>query len=321
MNEQYILILSNKNDVTTDLVENKLRDFNVNYLRFNTECFTKNITSSLKLTNKEKKATIYFPKFSIEDVQIKSVWYRRPKLPKLVSILNNDEKEFANREINSFFLNLYSYLADSRWVNNPFKLYLAERKIYQLKIAVDCGFDIPDTSLTNDYDSFRKFIKINNNKIIAKPLSNGSYGKGDTYAIFTSDLEKQKYISSKKIIKQSPFILQEKIQKKYDIRVTVFGNILFAHKILTSSNDLIDWRAAEFSEVEYSRIDIPKKIKNGIINYMKRMELLYGAIDFIVDKDGKWVFIEINPSGQFAWLQIATGDKMIEELIKLLWEK
>ena len=63
-----------------------------------------------------------------------------------------------------------------------------------------------------------------------------------------------------------------------------------------------------------------QKIKVKIKKYMSALNLYYGAMDFIVDKNGNWYFIEINPNGQFAWLEIAAGDKLIDSLIDLLVE-
>ena len=116
--------------------------------------------------------------------------------------------------------------------------------------------------------------------------------------------------------------MQSKIDKNFDVRVSVFGENLFAHKIILKNKefDNVDWRVYNPSNLEYKLIKIPDDIELKILKFMALLKLSYGAFDFIIDNKGNWIFIEINPSGQFAWLEIATGDELIEALINLLYE-
>ena len=40
---------------------------------------------------------------------------------------------------------------------------------------------------------------------------------------------------------------------------------------------------------------------------MRRLGLLYGAIDLVETPDGRHVFLELNPSGEFFWLEQQPG--------------
>ena len=322
MDSKCILIISNKGDVTTDLVVKRLYQLDIPFKRFNTEEFPQNIRCSIELNNNYNKISISNEKWELNSNNIKSIWYRRPKLPEFSNVsFSPVEFNFAIRESNSFILNLWAILNDKHWVNNPFNLYLAERKAFQLKIADESGFNIPNTIITNDYILASQFIKSNNGSVVAKPISHGGFGSNNEYAIYTTDLENTDYILSENAVKNSPFILQEKIKKEYDVRVSVFGAKIFAHKIISAKqSDEIDWRVLKPNEISYELIDMPSELKNNIYQFMNTLHLEYGALDFVVDKDGKWYFIEINPNGQFAWLEIANGDKLVDSLIELLWE-
>ncbi len=321
MKKKYILILSNKSDITTDLVIKRLYEREISFIRFNTEDFPQNIFGEIKLDTTDYNSSIITSKGELNESEIKSVWYRRPKLPQYQNIsMDKEEFEFATRESNSFLLNLWSVFSNKLWVNNPFDLYLAERKAVQLKCASECMMRIPKTLITNKTDSVKEFIHHFNGKVIAKPISHGGFGYNDEYAIFTTDLENNNYQLLNKSINYSPFILQEKVNKGFDVRVSVFGEKVFGHKILPKNNIIgIDWRVLKPNEITYELIKLPHHINTNILKFMSLFNLKYSAMDFVVDKNENWYFIENNPNGQFAWLEIANGDKLIDSLINLLW--
>lgn len=320
MQDKNILIISNKSDITTDLVIKRLYERGISFIRFNTEEFPQNIFSEITLNNKIN-SSIFTTKGELTEEKIESIWYRRPKTASLKNIsISKEEFEFAIRESNSFLFNLWSILNEKMWVNNPFKLYNAERKALQLKVATKCSMAIPATIITNRIESVKEFIKLYNGKVIVKPISHGGFGNNDEYAIFTTDLENNEFELTEESIKFSPFILQEKIDKAYDVRVNIFGNRIIAHKI-NSKNDFqgIDWRVLKPEEIFYEQIALtPSKIEK-ILKFVSFFDLKYSAMDFVVSKNGQWYFLENNPNGQFAWLEIANGGNLIDSLIDLLW--
>lgn len=48
------------------------------------------------------------------------------------------------------------------------------------------------------------------------------------------------------------------------------------------------------------------------------MGLCYGAIDMVVTPDERYVFIEINPNGQYLWVEQATGLPISDAICDLL---
>lgn len=316
-----ILIISNKSDITTDLVIKKLQSRKINYFRFNTEDFPKNIISQISNGNEIFESYLKTSKRVIPLEDIYSVWYRRPKISDVSSLnIQNDDKAFILREIDTYLQNLWAVLSDRLWINNPFSLIKAEKKAFQLFMAKKIGLKIPTTIVTNSPDDFERFNSDYDRQVIVKPISHGGFGKNDESAIFTTDLEPIETID-KSNIPLSPFILQEKIKNKFDVRITVFGEKVFAYKILPYKKLNVDWRRYKPNEIKYLKIAVPSNIKQKLYTFMNKLNLKFGAFDFIVDKNNNWIFIEVNPSGQFAWLEFVTKDKIIDSFINLLMGK
>ncbi len=285
--------------------------------------FPLDISCSIKVGSTGDYSEIITPKLSIRSDQLKSIWYRRPVAPDFDSVnMSENEKEFAKRECVTFLNNLWTSMSDVKWVNDLYSSLRAEQKTLQLKTASECGLKIPETLVSNDSDEINRFIEKNAGKVIAKPISHGSIGKNEEAAIFANSLEEFKEKIAPEDIRVSPFIIQELIEKVGDIRLTVFGQTVFANKIVTSDSNksiMMDWRKHEPQELTYLRCEPPALLLNSIFNFMNRLNILYGAFDFCLWENGDWTFLEVNPSGQFAWLEIATGDRMVDALIDLLW--
>jgi len=87
----------------------------------------------------------------------------------------------------------------------------------------------------------------------------------------------------------------------------VIDNNLVAVSMVNLHSNKIDIRYNNMKDVQYRLINIPNKLKVLINRLIKSYRLRFAAIDFVVDKRGKWYFLEINPNGQWAWLDIEIG--------------
>ena len=111
------------------------------------------------------------------------------------------------------------------------------------------------------------------------------------------------------------------VTTRYEVRATVVGSRIFAAKIDSQAAfaTRTDWRRAPF-EVQYEAISLPPEIETGIHDLMRYFDLVYGAFDFIVAPDGRHLFLEVNPAGQYMWIEYATGLKITEALADALGE-
>ena len=125
--------------------------------------------------------------------------------------------------------------------------------------------------------------------------------------VFTGKLT-EKELSKLEAIRLSPGIFQAHVAKAYEVRTTVVGSRIFSAKINSQSEarTSTDWRRAPF-DVSYDVIDLPSDIEETIHAFMTSFRIVYGAFDFIVTPEGRYVFLEVNPAGQYMWIEFATG--------------
>ena len=103
------------------------------------------------------------------------------------------------------------------------------------------------------------------------------------------------------------------------MRATFVGRKCFAVAIESQlmEETQVDWRNGEHI-LQHTPIELPKDIENKCILLMERLGLNYGAIDIVLDKQGNYVFLEINPNGQWAWIEHLTGLPISKEIVKYL---
>lgn len=216
--------------------------------------------------------------------------------------------------------NFYFLLENKFWVSSPESIKKAERKAYQLLKAKEAGFLLPDTLISNDPDEAKKFYETHNSNIVAKPISHGGYGDNNDKAIFANDLSGKEVDSIFANVKLAPLIFQQKVDKSYDVRVNVFGNQFFAYKITTKDNiPIFDWRTVDFHQLKYTRMDLDRNLEEKILRFVNSLNLKFGAFDFSYDKNDNPYFLEINPNGQWGWIDIVNQTNILTDaLIELL---
>jgi glutathione synthase/RimK-type ligase-like ATP-grasp enzyme len=315
------LIITNKDDITTDFIVNKLNQRAETYFRLNTESLITNIGIDFNFTENRFRLIDYSKNEVIDLSRVTSIYYRRPKLPQLnYDSISKGENDFISREIGYFLEGLYRILNDKYWISPIEAIRKAESKIYQLVQAKSFGFDIPDSLITTLQNNAQDFIKNYPEGCVIKPIRNG-FVQDDIQPkiIFTSSLPREQ-LNLLDGVQLSPTYLQRKIEKMADLRVTVVGNKVFAAKIYSQEfeDTIIDWRKGENVYLKHEKIDLPITLEQKCIEFVKSLGLIFGAIDFILDKNGRFIFLEINPNGQWAWIENRLGYDISGEIVNLL---
>lgn len=309
------LIISNRDDISIEYLISKLRSGGVSYLRLNSEDIG-NIDFEIvpnKTTN--SICRIGSTEYNLHTVQ--SVLFRRMPV-KFNTSPDDPNAAYLNNERKHFLEGLYLLLNNKKWINPMFATQITERKIFQLSVASQYGFDTPKSILTNNAKRAAAFLKSNKESII-KPISNGlQVTKNATFSIYTSPIDSHYFDEAdRNTLFNTPVFLQERIPNQADIRVTVVGEKLFAAKIEKKNGSEVDWRKPEIAK-KYSPIELPTTIKKSLLDLTQSFGMVYSAIDLIQKPNNDLVFLEINPVGEWVWLEMELGFQISDALLQVL---
>jgi hypothetical protein len=315
-----ILIVTNRDDYTADFLILKLRQFGAQYWRFNTEDYPQNVILNWQFNGNKFDGFFIHPKGTVEFNEIKSIWFRRPVLPiPALDIADKPAKEFCIVESSEFLEGIWKYL-DCFWVSRPDNIRRAENKLYQLKMASKIGFLTPKTIITNNSDDLLLFYEMCNGNIINKPLRRGRLKYPDGMRLIYSNRVTREQINKRALVKYSPTFFQEYIPKEFELRITMIGNEIFPVAIYSQEDPLTidDWRKDQSGKLRYSEYNLPSDVENHCRQLLEVFDLQFGAIDMIVTPKGEHYFLEINPNGQWAWIEEITSLPLAEALVNLL---
>lgn len=249
-------------------------------------------------------------------MDVETVWYHKPHLPKNLRMMEPPEyRPFVAKQFRSLWESLAGLLADKIWVSPYWNMIRAENKPHQLVIANSIGFEIPKTLITSNPDKVREFWKYCKEDVIVKMLGTAPMDDKVIYTTKLTDREMAEIDS----VKLSPAIFQQRMSKKFELRITVVGDKVFAVEIDSQNcpGNEIDWRHQN-KNLKIRPYKISEIIKNRCIELTQRFGLRMGCIDMIVTPDNHYVFLEINPNGQWGWVEKETGMPIAKAVAGLL---
>ena len=316
-----ILIITNKEDITVDFIVRELQHRGIPYYRMNTEDIPDRISINFNLNSNELVLIDKVKEKKINLLDFDSVYFRRPLLNNLDYIqgINFQEQDYLKSELAFILEGIYKALRNKYWLNNIYKIREAENKIYQLQIAREIGFEIPLSYISNQSKQIKELQEICNNNCIVKPIKSGNIKDlKNSKAIFTTKLKREQFANVEGI-ESFPLFIQENIRKQFDLRITVLADEVYTAQIHSqiSKDSEIDWRRGN-RILEHRPHDLPIKIKNMCISLTQQMGLNYSAIDMVLDENGNYIFLEINPNGQWAWIEKRLGFPLSKKIVELL---
>lgn len=241
----------------------------------------------------------------------RSIWWRRPagfRIDK--SVTDPKVRRFCDNECEAFFKGVMRSLTVPI-INDPLSESIAARKPYQLATARQVGLQIPKTLMSNNPESIRAFWSELDGRCIYKPFTAPSWTFSETRELRRDDLD---HLDS---LKHAPLIVQEKIEKGRDVRVNIFGEAVFAAEITTNIPEAdLDWRVDQTAA--WHEHDLPAPIARKLLELLRVLGLKTGCIDLRQQPDGEYRFFEVNPSGQFLFAEIDTGQPLLRALAELL---
>jgi glutathione synthase/RimK-type ligase-like ATP-grasp enzyme len=248
-----------------------------------------------------------------------TVWRRRPAYVLDPERLHPADRRFADTECSVFRRSVLGMIHPRAfWVNPNDAAGKAGLKTAQLDAAAQVGLMIPDTLVSNNPEAIRAFVAAG--PTVYKPLTPAGWqGEGDTQHLTYTSLVTPQALSEDDSLIQSPGIYQRVVPKEYELRITVIGKKVFAAKVHSQETDKgkLDWRRA-YDELTFTPHTLPGPIEAECLLTLKRLGLVFGCVDMIVTPDGDHVFVEVNESGQFLFVERYCGLPLLDAFAELL---
>ncbi len=317
-----ILILTEEADPHADRVIEALRQRSAEWVRFNPARFPSGAEISFACTAAGQVCSLLRVEGETVDLdRVTAVWYRRPQSPEPHEEITDPCTRAHVADECRFTLNDLWHTLDCRWVPAPPAVFRrAEFKAAQLKLAGALGFELPPTLLTNSPAAFLEFYRHHNADVISKLAGNSFLTRfGENYIRYTEVVSRRDvgYAGS---VRYCPVFFQAYVPKRVELRVTVVGQQVFAAEIHSqaSNHTRHDWRRYDWFQTTYLPHELPREVERRCLQLVERLGLCYGAIDLILTPDDHYVFLEINPNGQYLWIEDTTGLPISEALCDLL---
>jgi ATP-grasp ribosomal peptide maturase len=299
-----VLILTQPVDPTADYVIAELRRRRVPLVRLDPGDFPEQVVLSATLEEASHwSGTIRDQHREVQLSRVRSVYYRRPSSFRLHLDMSGPERRWATLQARFGLGGLLASLP--RWLNHPERIAHASFKPIQLQMARGCGLRVPPTLITNDPAEAARFAN-HHERVIYKPLAAGGVAEAGTNRLLYCAVVDPADLPDPSV-RRTAHLFQAWVDKDYEVRLTVVDGECFAAAIHAGSALAgLDWRA-DYDHLDYTVVTPPEAVRTRAYRLLRMLGLRFGAFDFIVDADGRWVFLEVNPNGQWAWIEERTG--------------
>jgi len=316
-----VLLLTYSEDFyTIDLVGNALKDLGLDAIRVNTDHYPEQIPIDIKFSQNSNSIKWNLGGRTIHNQDIRGVWNRRIWSPKIDPSISEGYRNICVRESKHIFKSLFPLLNNAVWMDPDHVVEAASNKLLQLNIASQVGLTIPSTLVSNNPDSAKVFYNENNGGLITKMALPTAFSMNHTAMAMRTHAVKEEDINNMDNLKHCPMIFQEEIKKEIELRVVYVNGHFFTGAINASGSvhGKVDWRLSTGDETYWEAYELPEKIKNNITKLMNQFQLTYGALDLIKTKAGQYVFLEVNPVGEWGMLQRDLNYPIAETIAKSL---
>lgn len=240
--------------------------------------------------------------------RVRSVWWRRPQPFGLDAAVGGaDDRHFALSETHAAVSGLWTLL-DATWMNDPDRDERAGRKAYQLEAARAAGLAIARTCITSDPARARAFIAAERGDAIYKTFTATEATWRETRLLRADEAELLD------AVRFAPVIFQQHIRAEADLRVTIVGDAVFPAAIRVPADAYpCDFRMT-MASASIVACELPEAVLTALRRLMHALGLVYAAIDLRLTPAGDHVFLEVNPAGQWLFVEQATGQGISDAL-------
>ncbi|NEO93390.1 MAG: MvdC family ATP-grasp ribosomal peptide maturase [Moorea sp. SIO3G5] len=301
-----ILLLTHSGDFfTIDRVSEALSKKGARPFRFDTDKFPLDVQLKAQFDQSQSSYRLKYGAEVISSEDVKAVWMRRIWQPNLGENLDPQFQESCIRESSATLSGLWDSLRGVRWIDDLAKAAAANNKQRQLRVASEVGLVIPKTLITNDPEAVREFFQQVKGKMVTKLLTALSYSMEYTPFFLYTSIVKEEDLLDAESLRYCPMVFQEQIPKQLELRVIFVQGKVFVGALDASiyEKSKVDWRKPNAGTGAWQHYELPDEIVARIKALMDNFGLLYGALDFIVTPSGDYVFLEVNPGGEWGMLE------------------
>ncbi len=292
-----ILIVTDQNDISTYEVVRWLELWDVKYIIINDNTYLK--WYELIVNNEKTELIFYLNKVLTSSIDIYVCWMRRY----LIRFYFNVYSGYS--DINKMLLKETETIIDFIHFQFETKKSLGSffngnaNKLQALELAKKAGLLIPNSSVITNIHLLEKESK---SKLITKVLSPGFPFSVETnnYGCYTELVDLKKLQNEDTTL--FPSFVQNAIEKRYEIRVFYLDGKMFAMAIFSQKDKKTKIDLRNYNKEKPNRsvpFSLPTHLKKQIKKFMDLYQLNTGSLDFIYTTDHKFVFLEVNPVGQF----------------------
>jgi hypothetical protein len=317
-----VLIITNDHDEHASAVIDELNNRDVPVFRFHPQDVPHACSVSLEIHDGRIEGEIQNAYHRVSFKDICAAWYRRSRnvYDGPPSMTSERLDQYVKAQSNATLTSLYDSL-QTLWVGHPYKLRRAEVKALQLQEASKAGLTTPNTLISNDPSRAAAFVStLGDAECAIKPLIAIGVTDEQGYRLpLTTTLPADHPLDS---VALAPNMFQPYIDKAFELRCVVIGERIFCAKIDSQAHEITrkDWRKGELHDPdpEQEAFSLPDHVQASIRRMMGSFGINFASIDMIVTPSGEFVFLELNPNGQWLWLELDLGLPLVASMADLL---
>jgi len=313
-----VLVITNDHDSHANAVIAELHKRSVSVFRFQPEDFPRACSISIAIRDGRIEGEIHTGYHRVAFDDICAAWFRRSRneFAEPPNLTSERLDNYVRAQSSATVIAMCEGLR-TMWVGEPHRLRRAEIKALQLAEAANAGLATPTTLISNDPARASAFVDAlgDTTECAIKPLIAVGVTDEHGYRLpFTTTLPAGYPLDS---VALAPNIFQPYIDKAFELRCVVIGDSIFCARINSQADDVTrtDWRAGKR---EHEIFALPEHVAAAIRRLMASFGLNFASMDLIVTPEGEFVFLELNPNGQWLWLEHELGLPLVATMADLL---
>lgn len=306
-----VLIITHSHDnESVALVTRAIEERGGRAFRFDTDRFPTGVRLVAEYNETPERLTLASDGVTLDLRDVSAIWHRRLNIGG--GLPREMDTQFRNAslgEARATVMGMLSSLKAFRMDAEPL-IRRAENKQLQIQIARELGLETPRTLITNDPEAVRAFARTCERGLVTKMLSSFAIHEDDAEKVVFTNPVTAEDLKDLGGLRLCPMTFQEQVPKTLELRVTIVGERVLAAAIdsQVSARAAHDWRRDGNQLINsWQPYELPSDVEEKLLRLMDYFELNYGAADFILTPEGRHVFLEVNPSGEFFWLERSPG--------------